>query len=169
LVIIGRGLPVGVEVADGQEAHVIRGLNVSEMREPSAKAVSLVASGIVEVAQAAQLGNPDARVLMEEIGKGELLGEAAISYQGIVTADISRFVLKFWEIPSRSDRRELYFTAPDTESLYSGRHSIVLWDKGAGTLAHSKSARICGLQASGKKRAGVAVTGNLYAAVYPGG
>ncbi|MDR1040423.1 MAG: SAM-dependent DNA methyltransferase [Deltaproteobacteria bacterium] len=149
-------------------SSVIRVVDVTAGRFASGKAKLLPVVEITGVKQAGQLSNPDCVVSLEEIDANSPLGLYADSLEGVHTNDITRFVLKFWEIMAIGDIWEYYFRAPDHEAMYSGRDSIILWEKGGGALAKTKSVRICGQRAWGKRGAGVAPMRNLSVSLYSG-
>ncbi|HQP27276.1 MAG TPA: N-6 DNA methylase, partial [Candidatus Syntrophosphaera sp.] len=149
-------------------ASLIRGVDVSGSRTATEKAAQLVTAEIKSVEQTKQLENPDAAIIFEARERCALLGENCNCNQGIGTADISRFVLRFWELPTISDVWDYYFMAPNGVLEFNGYHSVLRWEQGTGVLANSKSARVCGQPAWGKKGVGVAVTRGLSLSAYRG-
>ena len=116
----------------------LHGLDASAPKSPGEKAVLLAGGDVVEVSQAVQLGNPDARVSFEKLdSSATLLASEADSYQGMVTGDLERFVTLFWELHEhRSRGHEPFRTTIDaTDSALCGVHHTVLWESGAGQLA----------------------------------
>ena len=61
------------------------------------KAAQLITAVLKSVEQAKQLGNPDARVALEESGEHELLAKYADGLNGMHGA-ILRFRFNFWEV-----------------------------------------------------------------------
>ena len=76
----------------------IYGLDVSESRTASEKAIQLCEADIKGIEQARQLENPDARVAFSDVS-GVLLEEHVSAHQGIATGDYACFGRKFWEFP----------------------------------------------------------------------
>ena len=85
-----------------------------------------------------------------------LLEKHGSAFQGIATADYSRFGRCFWELPCCSKDWNFQQSTVDESNFYSGREHIFLWENGKGSLAQSNQARIQGLDAVGKF--GVAVS-----------
>jgi hypothetical protein len=151
-----------------KNANLISGFDVSAYRTASEKAEMLRTAEIQRVEQERQLRNPDASISLEKRDSKALLGQYANCNQGIGTADISRFVNKFWEIAKIDRDWDYYFMAPNGSAIFSGFHSILRWENGNGVLVNSKAARICGQPAWLKKGVGVAVTSDLYFSIYQG-
>ncbi|MDR1080739.1 MAG: SAM-dependent DNA methyltransferase, partial [Deltaproteobacteria bacterium] len=126
LVIISRGF---------KDGNILSCIDVSGHRSASDKSKALSASGVVNVGQARQLDNPDARVSGEEIGSGELLELFAIASQGIKTGDDPLSKRCFWEIGSIDSGWQLYQSTVDFPIHYGGRTSVIDWRmNGAGMV-----------------------------------
>jgi hypothetical protein len=138
------------------ENAVITGFDVSQTRDPSVKAALLRTSPPSCVAQAGQLRNPDARLLLSEMDNLPLLDKYGAAFQGIATADYSRFGRCFWELPCRTALWEFQQSTVQTTDLFSGREHIFFWENGNGSLAISDQARVQGLEAVGQ--IGIAVS-----------
>lgn len=129
---------------------LITGFDVSATRDPAVKATLLLTSSACGVRQLAQLKNPDARLLLSEMDSLPLLEMHGAAYQGIATADYSRFGRCFWELPRRDQAWQFQQSTVEVTSYFSGREHIFLWEDGKGSLAASDQARIQGLEAVGK-------------------
>ena len=163
----GRPALHGLDVSDAQlasPAHgapssraTLHGIDVSDIRSASRKAEGLRDSDIRGVEQAAQLGNPDARVTLTDKGTPDLLGTLATGFQGIATGDYPRFGRLFWEL-STIDGKDWVFqqSTVDGTAFFHGKEHILRWENGGGALAKSSSARVQGLEAW--NRWGVAVS-----------
>lgn len=147
---------------------VMQGLDVSQFRTVAQKDLGIRTSELKQVIQGRQLENPEATITFGEINSGPLLGKQAVCNQGIGTADISRFVARFWEMPRVIGDWVYYYMAPDGSNEYSGCSSALRWEDGAGVLANSESARICGQPSWGRTGMGVAVTRGLRFSQYRG-
>src|SRR5690606_20841235 len=105
LLTLSRGIAAG-QSADllhsGEQGNWIRGVDVSEPRTAAEKAVGLLEGEVKSVEQGRQLGNPDARVMLENEQKGELFESFAYSHEGLTTGDLDRFVRSYWEINKNS-------------------------------------------------------------------
>ena len=139
-----------------REDSSIAGFDVSETRDPAIKGTLLLSSPACAVSQLAQLKNPDARLLLSEMDNLPLLEMHGSAFQGIATADYSRFGRCFWELPCCSKDWSFQQSTVDESKFYSGREHIFLWENGQGSLAQSSQARIQGLDAVGNF--GVAVS-----------
>ncbi len=139
-----------------REDWSIVGFDVSDSRDPMIKGTLLLNSPASAVSQLAQLKNPDARLLLSEMDHLPLLEVHGSAFQGIATADYSRFGRCFWELPGCSEDWNFQQSTVEESNFYSGREHIFLWENGKGSLAQSSQARIQGLDAVGK--CGVAVS-----------
>ncbi|MCB9617767.1 MAG: SAM-dependent DNA methyltransferase [Sandaracinus sp.] len=122
----------------------------------------------VRICQAEQLDNPDFVVLLESGGHRSRLGDYAHTYQGVGTADASRYIVRHWEVLDASFSWVLYQMAPDSSDRMSGCHSLIRWEGGNGSLAKSDRARVCGQPAWGHHGVGIAVTSTLPRCAYVG-
>ena len=75
------------------------GIDVAKFRIASEKATQLSRGEADGVAQARQLGNPDARVAIEPLSQGVLLEQYALAPNGMHGGDSLRFRFLHWEIP----------------------------------------------------------------------
>lgn len=71
---------------------------------------------------------------------GEPLSTYATSWQGLVTSDVARYIVKFWELPRQESGWERYVTAPAEAALHSGRESLLRWEHGEGALVQTSGA-----------------------------
>ena len=117
----------------------IRGLDVSDFRTIVDKAAALRHAEIVDVEQAQQLTNPDARVTLEDTTTHERLDGYCISIEGLTTGDLERFVGKFWE-GTLSDGWEPYIQNVASTAHFGARTDRILWESGIGTLARFPTA-----------------------------
>jgi hypothetical protein len=129
---------------------LIVGFDASETRDPMGKGALLLSSRASIVSQAAQLRNPDARLLLSDMDNHPLLEKHGAAFQGIATADYSRFGRCFWELPRCSKDWDFQQSTVQKTNFYSGREHIFHWEDGKGALASSDQARIQGLEAAGK-------------------
>ncbi len=150
---------------------VIAGIDASAPRVPSQKAALLREGGLQLVSQMAQLENPDARVSLEEHEGGVLLKTFADSRWGLRTADGSRFIFCFWELPSVYDDWSLHQSTITSTILFGGKEHIVLWQKGEGVikdLAKIGVASIQGGEVWGKAGIVVGLMRGLPVSIYEG-
>jgi hypothetical protein len=130
---------------------VIRFLDASSVKIPSAKSKALADSEVASVAQARQLDNPDKRVSPEELGSGELLETVACSIEGLHTGDTPRMRLHFWEFDVPDDRW-IHFRGTVNDSIHFGGMIYLLrWGGGKGAIDELPGARKQGLEAWNKR------------------
>jgi hypothetical protein len=124
---------------------------------------------LVAVDQEAQLGNPDARIVLSSVSDElPLLEKFAAGRQGIKTGDDGRFRRKFWEqVPMGASWSYFQSSFPATKP-YAGRSDVVRWEGGKGAMARSSGARIVGKEAWGRQGVMVSQMGSLPASLYDG-
>jgi hypothetical protein len=127
----GKGLFSG-----SSDGHQISGVDVSEPRTAAEKASQLLTAEVKSVKQAQQLENPDSIVSFNDIDSHFTTGNFAKSWQGLVTADDNKFLNKFWEIYwNRIGIIWEKIQLQPYESLhYTGRTTLIRWDKASGDL-----------------------------------
>lgn len=89
---------VTITASSAPRAARFAGLDANDGAGAAEKARALLRGPIAVRAQAVQNGNPDQRIAVEEGGGGPFLTDHATAFQGIATADFSRFGKIFWEI-----------------------------------------------------------------------
>ena len=141
--------------APADEAFALRGVDASGPKGAAEKAALLREGEVVSVGQKGQLGNPDARVALDEASELPLLERFAQAYQGITTGDNPRYIQCFWEQCTWGGDWMSFQSTGDSTSHYDGREQVFLWESGKGTLAKSSAARVQGQVAWESK--GVAV------------
>ncbi|WMT75397.1 N-6 DNA methylase [Bradyrhizobium sp. Ash2021] len=109
--------------------------------------------------QAAQLRNPDARIVLAERSDLALLKTYADSRWGLRTSDSPRFIIQFWETPAKQPGWDFLQSSPTEESEFTGKQQAVFWQSGAGAiydLSEVGAASIQGMDAW--KRRGIAIS-----------
>ena len=114
-------------------------INASEAKGPNEKSNVLKAGTISPVIQSELRDSPDTLLAFGE-KVGELLSKFATSWQGLVTSDVARYIIKFWELPQEGREWERYVTAPTDTKPYSGRESLLRWENGSGALVRTSGA-----------------------------
>lgn len=109
---------------DVEHTNLIRGVDVSEPRTATEKAVQLVASEVKSVEQSRQLENPDARIIIGEVAKGQLLNVLADYGKGSTTGDKPRFMVYFWELVALTELNTLWLDSPSNREPWSGRQQV---------------------------------------------
>ena len=119
----------------------LHGVDASAPKNPEEKARLLREGALAAVSQQGQLGNPDARVALDEDSKGDLLETISYSFHGLTSGDMPRMKLYFWEvinwcsiwIPFQS-------TVKDTQ-VFGGNETLLRWENGQGTIDELQGAR----------------------------
>lgn len=159
--VVNVGLPMLAAKRPGPN-HVMAGIDASRVAQPAEKAALLAGhapASIELIPQAEQLSNPDTTITLTRPKVKTRLGDFAHTYQGIGTADASRYIVRMWEVPGTKDSPwALYHMAPSHADGFSGCHSLLRWENGLGELAGSPQARVCGQAAWGKDGVAIAVT-----------
>ena len=143
-------------------AGILRGVDVSDLRTAAKKSVGLLTAEIKSVNQAKQIGNPDARIALEEEADLPLLASYSKGLVGIQTGDDPRYIAAFWEIDWLEDNWESMQATPDKYTEFAGQSWMIYWEKGKGDLHFSKGARIQGIEAVGKKGIAMHRMGKLH-------
>ncbi len=156
----------------------LRGLDASALKSPGEKAVVLADRDVVEVSQAAQLGNPDSVVTFDGVEQSvPQLNALANCYQGLRTGDLNRFVQVFWERVGFDQGWDPFQTTSDSEGVpFTGLTHSIYWESGNGDLhryAEATRDRLHDMHESGNRawgRLGIAVAQmrNLRATFYLG-
>ena len=176
LLTLGRGNIIsrnGKLFGHATTSGTIYGLDVSEFRTASEKAVRLAVVEIRTLEQARQLKNPDARVMLDEVSSLARLDGYCASIEGLTTGDLERFVGKFWE-GTFSAGWDPYIQNVDSTAHYGARTDRILWENGCGVLsrfstAHNFPSRIMnGKRILGKTGLRVTQMGTLPVTVYTG-
>ncbi len=119
---------------------------------------------IKAVAQAEQLDNPDARVILAQITPEMLLGEYAFAPQGIKTGDDNRWRRYMWEIETVKNGWQFYQSTVDGTLPYGGRSLVIDWSlKGQGMACRRPKN-----QAVGRSGIGVSQMRALPTTIYTG-
>jgi hypothetical protein len=152
-------------------------LDVSPEKLPAEKAKALVTERLTWLGQSDQLKNPDSRVTTEASRTQKpTVGIVAESYQGIVTGDLERFRVKFWELPLLGSAWVPFRTTISLTGLQDGCHSVLFWEAGTGSLhryAAETREQLHDMHESGNRawqRHGIAINrmSSLQATVYYG-
>jgi len=169
--VVNVGLPVLTAKRPGP-GHLMAGIDASGVAQPVEKAAVLagrVPDTIGLVPQAEQLSNPDATITLTQAKIKTRLGDFAHTYQGVGTADASRYIVRMLEVPSgQAGPWALYHMAPSHADGFSGCHSLLRWENGQGELARSPQARVCGQAAWGRDGVAIAVTAAIPRCAYIG-
>lgn len=98
-----------------------------------------------------------------------ILGNYVESFEGTSRGDAEKFDRFFWELGAIAD--DLWsplLNSPSHSGDYTGREVFIRWERGAGDLASSSEARICGRQLWGEIGIAIARTSGLKATILTG-
>lgn len=127
------------------EGFQLRGVDASEPKGALEKAPLLREGKIVALSQKEQLGNPDARITLEQRTAGKLLSTIATAYLGLGTGDFEKFGRTFWELVGRADGGWSYLQcSPVAAGAFEGLSNLVAWD--------STSMRVAGMDVLHRER-----------------
>lgn len=112
----------------------LRGVDASAPKVAQEKAALLREGELVEVSQKAQLGNPDARVVLDKADSGSLLAVYCSNHQGLSTGDNPRFRREHWEVAGFGDAWAPEQSTVLESHFYAGRSGILHWENGVGQL-----------------------------------
>ncbi|PKN46155.1 MAG: restriction endonuclease subunit M, partial [Deltaproteobacteria bacterium HGW-Deltaproteobacteria-17] len=147
---------------------LITGLDVADLRCAADKDVALRTTEIKVVSQAKQMGNPDARVALEEGESGELLEKFGYSHEGLTTGDLERFVIKFWETEVHGVPWNFYIQNSQETSFYSGRDECIRWGENGEIISSFPGSFIKGRTAWGNLGIRVTQMNKLPLTLYSG-
>jgi hypothetical protein len=154
----------------------LHGLDASTPRTAREKAEVLRNGEVVAVSQKGQLGNPDARITLEEASDLPRLEEFADCFAGVLNGDSPRFQKQFWEIVDPYDLWTFQQTTVEEHKPFGGLELVLYYDKKNGHLRenarirrdklHDSDQR--GNQAWGNKGVGISQMRALPASLYTG-
>ena len=149
------------------DSGVLRGVDVAELKTAEAKAAQLVVDEVKTVGQAAQLGNPDASVLLEKVAKLPLLSEYVRSLTGLQTGDDLQYARGFWELDTAKKPVWLYYQgASKKNEAFAGKSRILHWENGSGSLSKNPSAYVRGQHAWDRLGVSVQTMRNLNSCLF---
>ena len=137
LLTLSREQPCGHErglLNDGSAPHTMCGIDVSNYRSASEKAIQLGALPVSAIEQARQLDNPDARVALNNQDQGALLSTIANGVHGFGSKDSPRFFRQFWELQDHGADWQFLQTTVENRTTWLGCEQVVYWQNGEGVL-----------------------------------
>ena len=131
-----RAAPVLMIVANlrPSDTSTVSFVDLSDHGNSVEKSHCLPSWTIQTVAQDTQLENPDSRLLTVVDHTSVLIGDAAPCATGMLTSDNQQFYFQSWEVCEFGTVWEPLQCAPSTSGDYTGRTSIVRWERGKGAL-----------------------------------
>ncbi len=142
-------------------------LDATKANGPAEKAKTLIRDVPLTLSRSSLRASPDT-VLAFEAGFSKPLSEFATSWQGLVTSDVAQYVLRFWELAEISGEWERYVVAPSSAAPYSGRESVLRWERGDGSLVHDSGAHNFNPERVLGQRGVLIGQGSLRATLYDG-
>jgi len=122
--------------------HLLSGFDVSGAINATAKDEALKNTELKSVNQLDQIGNPDSRVVIDNVVHGnKLLQNYATCYAGILNGDSPRFQRKIWEIHEMSNLWTYQQVTVEKNTYFGGLDQIIFYDKRNGHLREEKSIR----------------------------
>lgn len=152
--------------------HIFSGLDVSGAPNAAEKDAALRSAELRQMKQGEQLGNPDARVVIEEFESKNninLLSSFADSYIGLHVGDWDRFRRNYWEIISLGNDWRTLNNSVQVSKLFDGYDDILFWPDEGKIHVDNPSARVQGKPAWGNLGIAISMMANLPASTYQGG
>ena len=157
-----------IVMSSGSGSDTVVALDVTESLGAATKSLALRESPLVYLTQTEMLASPDTLMSLTT-GSVTRLGELVSSWQGLVTGDVSRFIVRFWEVPERRGTWEYYVTAPGSTRPVEGRSCFLRWESGQGALKDFPGAHNFNpSEALGRPGVLVAQMGDLHATLHHG-
>lgn len=165
-----KAILVAISHQKPSNLQLLSGFDVAEESTASAKDEALKNTEFKIVNQLAQLRNPDARVVLGEENKVEILEKRSKGIAGIQTGDFPQFGRNFWELKKTSDW-EYESTTQNETIYYGGKHFLIYWQNFEGILSKRQKtgeSYVRGWAAFGKKGLLVSAMGHLPVSLYNG-
>lgn len=124
-----------------ESEQIISGVDVSEQKAVEEKAMGLVEGEIKRVGQGEQLGNPDARIALDNVIDTVLLNTFSYCYHGLTSGDMPRMKFSFWEKSGTDDDWIFYQGTTNQTQGFCGNNSILRWENGSGAIDELPGAR----------------------------
>jgi hypothetical protein len=131
---------LGLTRSHAATTRVISGLDVEALPSPEDKSRGICAQAMLTRKIVDVLADPDSIITFSGHRAGSLLADYADTWQGLVTCDDNKFVLRFWEVVASADAwRPLQLPAQST-TTFTGKSVLIRWERGAGSLHHDSTA-----------------------------
>ena len=145
----------------------LHGIDASAPKTPDEKCAFLVSEAIVAVSQAAQLENPDGRIILREASEFALLEKYAVGLQGISPADFPHYGRHFWEV-SIGNEWHFWQSTVDSRAEFGGRDLVLWWNQDLTAAVEAGQAYIRGKEAWGTAGVVVKQMNDLPCSLYTG-
>jgi hypothetical protein len=127
--------------ADPGQSHKISFVNASPIKTRPEKIVELQNGDVSIASQSAQKFNQGHVITLTEEVRHKPLGAYGRAWQGLVTGDDAKFVLKFWETSPISRKLwEFYQGPPKRIQAHTGRENLIRYEGGEGSLHNDSNA-----------------------------
>ena len=166
-----------VSRAPAPEGFALHGVDASAPKSAPEKALLLREGAVVGVSQKGQLGNPDARIVLNRSEGETLLNVYASSYLGICSGDYNRFGKTFWEVALQAGTWAYQQSTVNISQMFSGLSQVFYWQGGEGDFLSYLEERLGenqvgswlrGREAWGRKGVAITATGKLPVSLYHG-
>ncbi|HIF9170070.1 TPA: Eco57I restriction-modification methylase domain-containing protein [Photobacterium damselae] len=127
---------ISIENSFNESINKFPALDLSNVNKFEDKKLALLTFDSSLVDQGSQVGNPDHRVSMSTVERGELLSEIATSSKGITTNDDPLFVRQITEFANLNTGWEFFQGTSETTTLFGGLDKAVLYENGNGLMRH---------------------------------
>jgi hypothetical protein len=158
--------------------HRLQGCDASALDTARKKAEHLGQGPLYGLAQADQLSNPDARLVLGELSAFASLRNYASALAGSFAGDSIRFIRCFWEIPTKTRDWEFHQSTVPVCCDFGGRSEVIFWEEELGEmyrlaqsvrhLNHAAQNWLRGKPNWGKQGVVVSQMGDLPATLYTG-
>jgi hypothetical protein len=149
------------------ERHCFAGLDLADHRLRDEKPAVIRTVPLTSMSQAAQLKNPDSRIIIGDFDNSSLLSNFARAYQGVSPADAPRFSFMFWELDAFQTYAFWQSTGEVTQH-FSGKQKVLKQNGEFREAVDAGSAFLRGTEAWNKRGIVVSQMGRLPVALYGG-
>ena len=153
--------------APAPEGFALHGVDASASKSAPEKALLLREGAVVAVSQKGQLGNPDARIALEDASSGSLLQKYADGLNGMHGADSLRFRYCFWEI-SDFEKWHFFQGTSDETTAFGGMEHVFEWSANGRIHRENPKAYVKGEAVWGKHGVVVSMMRELPVTLYTG-
>jgi hypothetical protein len=152
-------------------------VDIDAVKGVEAKQQALSDTDLIQIEQARQLKNPDAKVIFEEVGQHPLLSQRAGGFAGVQSGDYPRFGRFFWEVVWPAEGWSFQQSTVRQTAPYAGREHIFFWEDGCGQFvefvrerlgAGNEGAWIRGTSFAGRRGVAVSSMSSLPVTLYTG-
>ncbi|MFT4040631.1 MAG: hypothetical protein QM692_20795 [Thermomicrobiales bacterium] len=167
-VISGEVVQSALLVLSRLEAdRTVAAVDATGANNAESKATTLKTEPILLLSQDDLLRSPDT-LLALDVTSDRSLSEFASSWQGLVTSDVARYIVRYWELDRIADPWSRYLTAPSRSLMDAGRECLLRWDRAQGDLVRNSGAHNFNPPAVLSKKGVLVAQSSLRVALYWG-